>query len=65
MKRFYVAGRPRKNLSRWDIAHEYIWNRTIGVYGRFIFANNVTEAKKLYKQSAVGSHCVIEHVEEI
>lgn len=65
MKRFYVTGRPRKNLSRWDIAHEYVWNKTLGVYNRVILANNVTEAKKLYKQSAIGHYCTIEHVEEI
>lgn len=65
MKSFYVLGRPRKNLSRWDIAHEHVWNATPGVYDRYIFADNATEAKKLYKQSAIGSRCVIEHVEEI
>lgn len=65
MKRFEVYGRKRKNLSQWDIAHEHIWNKTLGVYNRVILANSVTEAKKLYKQSAIGHYCVIEHVEEI
>ena len=64
-KKFYVAGRLRKNLNRWDVAHEYIWNKTLGVYNRVIFADNVAEAKKLYKQSPIGDYCVIEQVVDV
>ena len=65
MKRYKVYGRRKKNLSQWDIAQEHVWNATPGVYDRYIFADNATEAKKLYKQSAIGGRCVVEHVEEI
>ena len=64
-KRYKVYARPKKNLGSFEIAHEHLWNRDRGVYDRIVVANSKKEARMLYKDSYLGKHCVVLHIEEI